>query len=127
MHINFNGREIQLVFGLRTLTEIDRELGFEIEGASLGEGLEMLIPKLQSGNIVALSKIVKAATSHDKKSPGTFEELEEVLDGIAEVQGFDSFGEQIIEELGKRPMTRSLLPDDLQEEKEEKKENLETV
>lgn len=129
MHINFNGREIQLVFGLRTLTEIDRELGFEIEGASLGEGLEMLIPKLQTGNIVGLSKIIKAATSHDKKPPKTFDELEEVLDGIAENEGFESFGEQIIEELGKRPMTRSLLPDDLKEdqENEEKTTNLETV
>ncbi|MEC3884581.1 tail assembly chaperone [Halobacillus sp. HZG1] len=129
MHINFNGREIQLVFGLRTLTEIDRELGFEIEGASLGEGLEMLIPKLQTGNIVGLSKIIKAATSHDKKSPETFDQLEEVLNDIAEETGFEAFGEQVIEELGKRPMTRSLLPDDLKEtqESKEKPTNLETV
>ncbi|MBX0358919.1 tail assembly chaperone [Halobacillus sp. Nhm2S1] len=129
MHINFNGREIQLVFGLRTLTEIDRELGFEIEGASLGEGLEMLIPKLQTGNIVGLSKIIKAATSHDKRSPETFDELEEVLNDIAEETGFEAFGEQVIEELGKRPMTQSLLPDDLKEtqESKEKPTNLETV
>ncbi|WP_181350481.1 tail assembly chaperone [Thalassobacillus sp. CUG 92003] len=117
MHINFNGREIELVFGLRTLTEIDRELGFEIEGASLGEGLEMLIPKLRSGNIVGISKIVKAATSHDKKSPKTFEELETVLDDIAENDGFEAFGEQVIDELGKRPMTRSLLPENEEEKK----------
>ncbi|WP_080875545.1 tail assembly chaperone [Oceanobacillus timonensis] len=116
MHITFNGREIELSFGLRTLTEIDKELGFEIEGANLGEGLEMLVPKLQSGNIIGLSKVIKAASSHDKKSPKTYEELEKVLDDIAEKEGFEAFGEQVIEELGKRPMTRNLVPDDLKKE-----------
>ncbi|WP_077621567.1 tail assembly chaperone [Sediminibacillus massiliensis] len=121
MHINFNGREIELKFGLRTLTEVDRELGFEMDGASLGEGVEMLIPKLQSGNPVGLSKIIKCATSHDKKSPKTYEDLEEVLDDIAENEGFKAFGERVIEELGKRPMTASLVPEDLKE-KQEKQE-----
>ncbi|RWZ59893.1 phage tail protein [Halobacillus fulvus] len=120
MHITFNGKEIDLVFGLRTLTEIDRELGFEIEGANLGEGLEMLIPKLKSGNIVALSKIIKASTSHHKKAPKTYEDLEEVLNDVAEDTDFKSFGEAIIEELGKRPMTRNLLPKENEEEESEK-------
>ncbi|KGX88002.1 tail assembly chaperone [Pontibacillus litoralis] len=122
MYINFNGKEIELSFGLRTLTEIDKELGFEIEGASLGEGLELLIPKLQTGNIVGLSKIIKAATAHDNKSPKTYEDLEQVLDDIAENQGFEEFGEQVIEELGKRPMTRNLVPKDMKTKTQEPKE-----
>lgn len=113
MHINYDGREIELTFGLRTLVEIDKELGFEIEGASLGEGLEMLIPKLQSGNLVGVSKIIKAATSGAKNPPKTYDQLEQVLDNIAENEGFKAFGEQVIDELGKRPMTASLLPDEL--------------
>ncbi|MEF2293144.1 tail assembly chaperone [Virgibacillus dokdonensis] len=120
MHINFNGREIELSFGLRTLTEIDKDLGLEIEGANLGEGLEMLVPKLQSGNIIGLSKIIKAATAHDKRAPKTYEDLEHVLDDIAENQGFEKFGQQVIEELGKRPMTRSLVPEGMKKEKKEK-------
>ncbi|WP_082234969.1 tail assembly chaperone [Halobacillus massiliensis] len=119
MHINFDGREIELKFGLRTLTEIDRELGFEVEGASLGQGLEMMIPNLRSGNLIGVSKIVKAASTHDRKSPKTYEELEEVLDDIAENQGFEAFGKQVIGELGKRPMTRNLVPEDMKEEGEE--------
>ena len=120
MNINFNGREIELSFGLRTLTQIDKELGFEIEGANLGEGLEMLVPKLQSGNLIAISKIIKAASSHDKKnSPKTYEDLEQVLNDIAEDEGFKAFGEQVIEELGKRPMTRELVPEELRKKKAE--------
>ncbi|WP_200411291.1 tail assembly chaperone [Virgibacillus salexigens] len=124
MHINFKGREIELSFGLRTLTEIDKELGFEIEGANLGQGLEMLIPRLQSGNIIAISKIIKAATAYDKKGPKSFEDLEEVMDNIAENVSFEEFGEQVFEELGKRPMTRNLVPEELKKKKaEEKKED----
>ncbi|MBU8567588.1 tail assembly chaperone [Virgibacillus pantothenticus] len=120
MHINFKDREIELKFGLRTLTEIDKELGFEVEGARLGQGLEMLVPKLESGNIIGLSKIIKAATAHDKKSPKTYEDLELVLDNIAENVGYEEFGQQVLEELGKRPMTRGLLPEELRPEKKEK-------
>ncbi|MDQ0158804.1 tail assembly chaperone [Alkalibacillus salilacus] len=111
MHINFNGKEIELSFGLRTLTEIDKELGFEMEGANLGEGVEMLVPKLQSGNIIGISKIIKAASG--KNGPKTYENLEVILDDIAENEGFEAFGEQVIEELGKRPMTRNLVPEDM--------------
>lgn len=113
MHINFNGKEIELKFNLRTLVEIDKELGFEIEGASLGEGLEMLIPKLQSHNIVGISHIIKAATSHDKKGPQSYEDLEQVLNDIAENEGFEAFSNRVIEQLGEQPMTAALVPDEL--------------
>lgn len=120
MFIHFNGKEIELKFGLRTLTEIDRELGLEVEGANLGEGLKMLVPKLESGNIIGLAKIIKAATSHDKHAPKTYEDLEQVLDDIAENVGYEEFGQQVLEELGKRPMTRGLLPEELRPEKKAK-------
>ncbi|WP_200411920.1 tail assembly chaperone [Virgibacillus salexigens] len=123
MYINFKGREIELSFGLRTLTEVDRELGFEVEGANLGQGLEMLIPRLASGNLIAISKLIKAATAHDKKGPKSINDLEEVLDDVAENIGFEEFGEQVFEELGKRPMTRNLVPEELKKETEEKKED----
>ena len=30
---------------------------------TIGQGLNMLVPNLQNGNIVALSKVIKSATS----------------------------------------------------------------
>ena len=55
------------------------------------------------GMLLLLAKVIKSATAHHKKKPQTDEELETVLEDIAENEGIDTFCEQIIEELGKRP------------------------
>ncbi|MGD6847285.1 tail assembly chaperone [Rossellomorea aquimaris] len=112
MHINFNGRDIELSFGLRTLTTIDRSLGLEVESVSLGQGLEtMLVPGLQSGNIICLYKLIQAATAHDKKKPTTDEDFEAILNDIADNEGLDEFAQRVMYELGKQPMTRKLVPE----------------
>lgn len=115
MHITFNGRDIELSFGLRTLTTIDRSLGLEVENVSLGQGLEtMLVPGLQSGNVICLYKLIQAATAHDKKKPKTEEDFEVILNDIADNEGLDEFAKQIMFELGKQPMTRKLVPEEYQ-------------
>ncbi|MDL4842838.1 tail assembly chaperone [Aquibacillus rhizosphaerae] len=124
MHITFKERDIELSFGLRTLTEIDRSLGLEVESVSLGQGLEtMLAPGLQSGNVICLYKLIKAATAHDKNPPKTDAEFEAILDDIADDEGLEEFGAQVMGELGKRPMTRNLVPEKYQELKKVKKES----
>jgi hypothetical protein len=115
LHINFNGREIELSFGLRTLTTIDRSLGLEVESVSLGQGLEtMLVPGLQSGNIICLYKLIQAATAHDRKKPITDEDFEAILNDIADNEGLDEFAQRVMYELGKQPMTRKLVPEKYQ-------------
>jgi hypothetical protein len=118
LHIIFNGREIELSFGLRTLTTIDRSLGLEVENVSLGQGLEtMLVPGLQSGNVICLYKLIQAATVHDKKKPTTDEDFESILNEIADDEGLDEFAERVMYELGKQPMTRKLVPEEYQKVK----------
>jgi Phage tail assembly chaperone protein, TAC len=115
LHINFNGRDIELSFGLRTLTTIDRSLGLEVESVSLGQGLEtMLVPGLQSGNVICLYKLIQAATAHDKKKPTTDEDFEAILNDIADSEGLDEFAQRVMYELGKQPMTRKLVPEKYQ-------------
>jgi Phage tail assembly chaperone protein, TAC len=115
LHINFNGRDIELSFGLRTLTTIDRSLGLEVESVSLGQGLEtMLVPGLQSGNIICLYKLIQAATAHDRKKPITDEDFEAILNDIADNEGLDEFAQRVMYELGKQPMTRKLVPEKYQ-------------
>lgn len=115
MHIDFNGRDIELSFGLRTLTTIDRSLGLEVESVSLGQGLEtMLVPGLQSGNVICLYKLIQAATAHDKKKPTTDEDFETILNDIADSEGLDEFAQRVMYELGKQPMTRKLVPEKYQ-------------
>lgn len=122
MHITFNRRDIELSFGLRTLTTIDRSLGLEVENVSLGQGLEtMLVPGLQSGNIICLYKLIQAATAHDKKKPTTDSDFESILNDIAQNEGLEEFAQQVMYELGKQPMTRKLVPEEYQKGKVVKK------
>ena len=103
-------KEIELKFGLGQLNAIDKELGLEIQEVSLGEGLEMLIPKLKSGNIIGIAKMIKAITRTDKNRPKNEEELELVLESIIEEHGsLKTFGQLVIDELGNRLLTQGLV------------------
>lgn len=106
-----NGKnELELKFGLGELNAIDKELGYEVRDINLGEGLETLLPKLQTGNVLAIAKIIKACTKGQKGSPKNEDELESVLNEIIEEYGsFKTFGKVLIEELGNKPLTQDLV------------------
>ena len=82
MEIKFKDKELELSFGLGFLNKIDKELGLEVEQMTIGQGLNMLVPNLSNGNVVALAKVIKAATAHHKKKPQTDEELETIWTSI---------------------------------------------
>lgn len=110
VNVKIKEKDVELKFGIGELTAIDKELGFEIEGANLGEGLEMLVPKLKSGNLISIAKIVKACTQSNKNKPKTDEETEAILVSILDDYGsFKKFGEACIEQLGKGRLTQELV------------------
>ncbi|HHC9267391.1 TPA: tail assembly chaperone, partial [Staphylococcus aureus] len=112
--------ELELKFGLGQLTSIDKALGLNVEKVNLGEGLSMLIPKLESGNIIGLAKIVNAATLGQKGRPKTDEELEEVLINARDEYGsFKKFGQAIIDVLGEQSLTLDLVQDHLKDDEAE--------
>src|SRR5699024_10735115 len=110
VNVKLKGKDTEIKFGIGELTAIDKELGFEIEEANLGEGHEMLVPKLKSGNLISVAKIVKACTQSNKNRPKTDEETEAVLEGILDEYGsFKKFGEACIDQLGKKRLTQELV------------------
>ncbi len=117
MEIKFNGKELELSFGFKFMNDIDKKLGMEMNQLSMGQGISMLVPNLQEGNPVAIGHTIISATSHHKKSPKSDEEISEVLDQVAEEQGFEDFAEDVLKELGKRSMTQSLVPKEYKQEK----------
>ncbi|AXZ23695.1 tail assembly chaperone [Staphylococcus warneri] len=120
MHVNFNGQELEMSFGLKFLNEIDKELGFDVEQMAVGQGLNLLVPNLRTNNIAALSKIIRASVSHHKKYPKTDEELETVLTDIMENNDISDFCEEILNELGKNVLTQNLVPDEYKKNKKKK-------
>lgn len=109
-------KEIELKFGLGQLNAIDKELGLEIQEVALGEGLELLIPKLKSGNIIGIAKMITAITRNDKNRPKNEEELEGLLEGIIKEHGsLKAFGKLVIDELGNKLLTRDLVANQVEE------------
>lgn len=109
-------KDIELKFGLGQLNAIDKELGLEIQEVSLGEGLEMLIPKLKSGNIIGIAKMITAITRNDKNRPKNEDELESILEGIIKEHGsLKAFGRLVIDELGNKLLTRDLVANHTEE------------
>ena len=54
MEIKFNGKTIELSFGLKFLNIIDKEMGMEAEQVNFGKGTEMLVPALESHSVCLL-------------------------------------------------------------------------
>lgn len=109
MNITLNKKDIELKFDFKFLREIDSRLGIKMEGGSIGQGVSMLPLGLSAGNPVTIGETILAATAYKQKKRPTVDDLDDILDDIAENVGLEEFGEQIIEELGKRPMTRNLV------------------
>lgn len=109
MHITFKGNELELSFGFKFLRLIDQRLGLKMEEASIGQGVSLLPMGLETGNPVVIGEVILAATAHYKKKSPTVDDMDDILDDVAENVGLEEFGEQVIEELGKRPMTRNLV------------------
>ena len=97
MEIKFNGKTIELSFGLKFLNII-------------GKGTEMLVPALESHSVVDVAKVIKAATAQEKGAPKTEEDLEAVVEDVIENTGLEEFCNEVIEELGKRVLTQNLVP-----------------
>lgn len=112
MEIKFNGKELELSFGFKFLKLVDKALGFEAEQMNIGQGLNMIVPNLSNGNVVALGEVIQAATAHHKKYPKTDEDIEGVLEDIAENIGIQEYCDEILEELGKKRLTQNLVPDE---------------
>lgn len=108
--IKLKEKEADIKFGIGELTAIDQELGMSVEEINLGEGLEMLVPKLKTGNLIGISKVIRACTQSNKNKPKNDEEMEAVLEGILDdYESFQKFGEACIEQLGKKRLTQELV------------------
>ncbi len=110
LNINVNGQQLELRFGLGELNAIDKALGLEVEKVNLGEGFEMLVPKLKTANPLALAKIIPALTLGQPGRPKTEEEVMQTLQAVKEQYGsFQNFADAILEEMKHHFLTQDLV------------------
>ena len=105
MEIKHNGKDIELSFGFKFMNDVDKKLGMEMEQMSIGQGIQMLVPNLQDGNPVAIGHTILLQLLN-KKALKSDEESQQYCTKSLTNKVFDEFAEQVITELGKRPMTR---------------------
>ncbi|UTH14770.1 tail assembly chaperone [Macrococcus equipercicus] len=114
--INVNGQELELRFGLGELNAVDKALGLEVEKINLGEGFEMLVPKLQTANPLAIAKIIPALTLGQPARPKTEEQVMQVLQAVKDQYGsFQGFADAVLEEMKHHFLTQDLVEKALQE------------
>lgn len=112
-----NGKVLELKFGLGELNAVDKALGLEIEQINLGEGFEMLVPKLRTGNVLALAKIIPALTLGQNGRPKTDNETLEVLKAVKGQYGsFQAFCDAVLDEMKHHFLTQDLVKDENEEE-----------
>lgn len=107
-----NGKhKLEMRFGLGQLNAIDNALGIKVDDrVALGEGLTQLVPKLENGSLIAISKVIRATTQNQAHSPKNDEEVEEMMKEIIKEYGsLKKFGEAIIEDMGKNVLTQEVL------------------
>ncbi|WP_312039288.1 tail assembly chaperone [Macrococcoides bohemicum] len=111
-----NGKVLELKFGLGELNAVDKALGLEIEQINLGEGFEMLVPKLRTGNVLALAKIIPALTLGQNGRPKTDNETLEVLKAVKGQYGsFQAFCDAVLDEMKHHFLTQDLVKDENEE------------
>lgn len=99
MDITINGKEYELVFGLKFIRELDKTYTQKIDGMEFGVGIETAIPYLKMKNPVVLYEIIKAATSHLKSKPSNAD-IEKELEELAEEDKLEQLFEDIETAMG---------------------------
>lgn len=115
MEIILNGKTYNLNFGLRFLDDIDQRFGvtMEVEGQTIKSnvsGLHMAMTGLSTKSPSTLAKVLLCATAGEKQQP-SMAELERFIESLIEKEEYDTFYDELLDELGKQPIVRVALGD----------------
>lgn len=114
MNFLINGEENKLHFGkvgfIRTL---DSEYKAEYNGIKFGMGLNLANTYLKQYSIPALVEVIRAAASGKPTRSEVDKALEDYAEKLAledpEFDGLDDLFEDVMEEMGKQPLTRATM------------------
>lgn len=99
MNFKIKGQEVKLKFGLKFCRSLDEVYKVDYQGLEFGMGVNMAFMGLQQHNPVAISEVIKAATSH---VGFTTDEIDEAVEQYAEENnGLQKIIDNLLDELGK--------------------------
>lgn len=102
MVISIRDNDYELHFGIKFIRELDERHFVEDDGVQFGAGLEILYPRLVTGNPVVLSEIIWTATNTLPKRP-----LPVLVDEYIEsVDDLDALFDEVISQLKNGKVTK---------------------
>ena len=95
MQITINGNNVNIIFGIRFLRELDKIAPVQINNVSFGAGLAMKVPELYAGNIATLADVLYAGTVTEKNRP-----TQDMVDNFVENHSdLDNLFDEVLKEL----------------------------
>lgn len=113
MQLEINGKEYPLHFGMDFIDEVEKVEGMKMEA----EGMEMNIGtggmsklnnKLASYHPSGLRTVIKAGTITERQKPSNAE-INQYIEYLAETDDYEDLFDEIVEELGKKPLVLKAL------------------
>lgn len=89
LNLSINGNDIELVFGVRFVHELNKAFGIERDGFNIGMGFTLILPPLLQYDPDALAKVIYCAAYKNSPRP-TMEQIYDSLDELDDLeQTFD--------------------------------------
>ena len=103
MIINIKEKEYEVHFGIAFVRELDKKHSIAINGGGqFGLGLETVVPKLLSDDVLALAEVLYEGTAAEKGRPSQ-KDIDAYIDNAEDI---DTLFEEVLDELKKANATR---------------------
>ena len=101
MVIEINGKEYELKFGMKFLSELNKQTTKNQVGMDIRIGVENALLALASGDMLVLPELIKASTATESNRP-TNAQIEKYLETV----DLDELAENFLEELKTQSATK---------------------
>jgi len=102
MLLTISGKEYEIKFGIRFLRELDKKYFVESNNVKYGQGLELKVPQILTGDILTLAEFLYLGMCTEKSKP-TQAQIDEFLD---ETEDIEALFDEVTEELKKQNATK---------------------
>lgn len=113
MILTINGKDYTLHFGMDFIDEVEKREGMKMEaqGATMNMGtggMAMLNAKLSNHHPVGLRTVIQAGTATERQKPSKAD-IDKFIEDLSDSDEYEYLFEEIIEELGKKPLVLKAL------------------
>ncbi|MCZ3621867.1 tail assembly chaperone [Lactobacillus mulieris] len=120
LNLTINGTDVELVFGVRFVHELNKAFGIERDGFNIGMGFTLILPPLLQYDPDALAKVIYCAAYKNSPRPT----MGQIYDSLDELEDLEQTFDEVMDCLKVSSATkRTLATLTVKEQAEEQKSN----